>query len=310
VQVIPKSRSGNWGRYRRPPLSVVVVSFNMRRELPRTLHSLSARYQVGIGRGEYEIILVDNGSEPSWGTDDLNHIEADLKIINLGRNARPSPASAINIGLEHAGGQLVGVMIDGARLVTPGLLHTSTLAARLHPRPLIATVAFHLGHESQSLAIQNGYTAAVEDQLLDSINWPHDGYKLFDIATLADSSRDGWFGPTGESSLFFLPREMWEEMGGFCERFESPGGGLVNHDAYSRAVALPGIRLFRLLGEGTFHQVHGGIATNSPPGTHWEKWRDEYRRIRGRDFSRPSVTPMLFGALPPAALRHLQITRA
>ena len=35
----------------------------------------------------------------------------------------PSPAHAINRGLAEARGKVVGVLIDGARIVTPGLLH-------------------------------------------------------------------------------------------------------------------------------------------------------------------------------------------
>src|SRR5581483_9041619 len=52
------------------------------------------------------------------------------------------------------------------------------------------------------------------------------------------------------------------ELGGFDERFASPGGGYVNLDAYRRALDLPRTRLIVLLGEGTFHQVHGGAATS------------------------------------------------
>ncbi|MET0884236.1 MAG: glycosyltransferase family A protein, partial [Acidimicrobiales bacterium] len=44
------------------PLSVVVVTYDMERELPRTLRSLSADLQVGIEASDYEVIVVDNGS--------------------------------------------------------------------------------------------------------------------------------------------------------------------------------------------------------------------------------------------------------
>lgn len=45
-----------------PALSVVVVSYNMRRELPRTLCTLGAKYQQNVVQDDYEVILVDNGS--------------------------------------------------------------------------------------------------------------------------------------------------------------------------------------------------------------------------------------------------------
>ena len=66
----------------------------------------------------------------------------------------------------------------------------------------------------------------------------------------------------GESSSLFLTRELWRELGGLDERFALPGGGLVNHDLYRRACALDDVQLVVMLGEGTFHQIHGGASTS------------------------------------------------
>ena len=43
-------------------LSVVVVVYDMIRELPRTLRTLAPESQRGVGRDNYEIVVVDNGS--------------------------------------------------------------------------------------------------------------------------------------------------------------------------------------------------------------------------------------------------------
>jgi len=45
-------------------LSVVVVIFNIPREAPRTLFSLSADYQDGIDADDCEVLVIDNGSTP------------------------------------------------------------------------------------------------------------------------------------------------------------------------------------------------------------------------------------------------------
>ena len=45
----------------RPRLSVVVAVYNMRREAPRTLQTLTAAYQ-DVPRDAYELIVVENGS--------------------------------------------------------------------------------------------------------------------------------------------------------------------------------------------------------------------------------------------------------
>ena len=49
----------------RPLLSIVVIGYSMHRELPRTLETLSADYQQGVSGSVYEVIVVDNGSEPA-----------------------------------------------------------------------------------------------------------------------------------------------------------------------------------------------------------------------------------------------------
>ncbi|MBV9065146.1 MAG: glycosyltransferase, partial [Methylobacteriaceae bacterium] len=48
----------------RPQISVIVVVYNIPREAPRTLYSLSAAYQQNIAAEDYEVIVVDNGSTP------------------------------------------------------------------------------------------------------------------------------------------------------------------------------------------------------------------------------------------------------
>jgi hypothetical protein len=277
----------------------------MRRELPRTLFSLSASYQREIRRRDYEIVLVDNGSQRPWRRSDLAHLDADIELIRV-RDADPSPVRAVNLGLKRARGSVIGVCIDGARMVTPGLLSACRQASGLHARPVVAVMGFHLGRESQAASVRRGYTAEAEDRLLDAVRWPSDGYRLFEISVFSDSCVNGWFRPLAESNALFLPAAMWAELGGYDPAFRSAGGGLANLDAYERALALCGAQSVVVLGEGTFHQVHGGVATNSPR-SRWREWCDEYRTIRGRDYRVPAVDSTYFGRMPEAACRHLAV---
>ena len=43
-------------------LSIIVICFNMRREAPRTIYSLSKKFQKRIRLEDYEIIVIDNDS--------------------------------------------------------------------------------------------------------------------------------------------------------------------------------------------------------------------------------------------------------
>jgi hypothetical protein len=296
---------------RKPSLSIIVVVYNMSREAPRTLFSLSSRYQRHIDADDYEVIVVDNGSAPPLDRAVIDNLEGHFRLIRIDP-ASPSPAHAVNRGLAEAKGAVVGVMIDGARLVTPGLLHFARHAAQVYDNAVVATLGWYLGHDLQRMSVQAGYDQNREDCLLASIGWPEDGYRLFEIAALDESSLDGWFYPTQESNALFLKREIWEKLEGFDERFDAPGGGLVNLDTFRRAIEMPNARLVRLLGEGTFHQLPGGTATNAPidqlhPAL--ARWNEQYTAIRGGPFTIPipANEPTYIGVLPrPMLVRFLR----
>lgn len=278
-----------------PLLTVVLIAYNMARELPRTIRSLSATMQRDIAAADYEILLVDNGSTAPFDESLCLGLADNLRIIYM-QDATASPVPAINRGLAEARGELVGVFIDGARMASPGLLAQALAASRTHPRPVIGTLSFHLGPDIQSRSIARGYNQAVEDQLLTGCGWPDNGYRLFGISVLANSSIDGWFVVPAETNALFLKRRDWATLEGFDEGFVSPGGGLANLDAWARACALRDGRVIMLLGEATFHQVHGGIATNSTQSK-WKEFHDEYIGLRNRSYERPRVEPQLFGTL-------------
>ncbi len=284
----------------KPIVSLIVISYNMHREIPRTIRSLSPLMQHGVQVGDYEIILIDNGSSHAIDRQSWQEWNAPLRYFEIS-NPTTSPVPAINWGLELARGELCGVMIDGARIASPGLLARVIQAARLHHRPVISTLGFHLGSEVQMISVAKGYDQVEEDRLLEAANWTEDGYRLFDISVFAGSSAGGWFAPIAESNALFLPRKLWQELGGYDEQFVTPGGGLANLDMYDRACTLPDSQLILLLGEGTFHQVHGGIATNALQ-PRWQEFHDEYLKIRGRPFQAPQVTPLYLGQIAPQTL--------
>jgi hypothetical protein len=259
--------------------------------------------QRGVENNDYEIILIDNGSSTPLKLEDFPQVDVALTLVRI-ENASVSPAAAINRGLELAKGNLIGVWIDGARLASPGIISTALRASKLHSRPVIATVGYHLGEQMQFYSVKEGYDQAAEDALLLNARWTEDGYRLFDICAFAGSSSGGWFQPFAETNALFLSKEMWTELGGYDLGFQMPGGGLVNLDTYVRACELKDSQLIILLGEGTFHQVHGGVATNGPT-VRWPQTHAEYVKLRGRPFVSPANSPWYFGSLPPQTLKWL-----
>src|SRR5581483_12232273 len=100
-----------------PRLSVVVISYNMARELPRTVRSLSPPLQRDIDADDYEIIVVDNGSTQNFDAEQLQRLGVNVSTHRM-LHPTPSPVPAINHGLALARGNLIGVWIDGARMAS------------------------------------------------------------------------------------------------------------------------------------------------------------------------------------------------
>jgi hypothetical protein len=282
-----------------PSLSVVVVAYDMARELPRTLQSLSVPYQRDIAADGYEVIVVDNGSPEPVDPSAFDRVTGHLRHARIDP-APPAPARAANLGLQMASADYIGLFLDGARIASPGLLARALLARRLVDRPIVASLAWHLGPTRHMDATDATYDRAAEDALLAEIDWARDGYRLFTVSTLAASSARGWFRPMGESNGMFMPRSLWEELGGLDESFVLPGGGLSNHDLFRRACELDGVQLVVLLGEGTFHQIHGGAATSGRFG--WREMHDEYVALRGRRYAPPQNQRLYFGEVPAPTL--------
>ncbi len=287
----------------RPALSVIIVCYNMSRELPRTVRSFSAAMQRGIAASDYELIIVDNGSTQPFDEAAIRALGENISVHHV-KDPTVSPVAAINLGLAVARGELVGVCIDGARMASPGLLASALAASKLHSRPVIGSLAFHLGHEVQMKSVLTGYNQAVEDVLLAGSEWEEDGYRLFGVSVFAGSSADGWFAVPAETNALFLTADHWREIGGFDPGFKTPGGGLANLDTWRRVCDDPTGELIILLGEATFHQVHGGIATNSPVSK-WDLFHDEYVRLRGKPFEKSSRRPLFFGTFEPHAYDSL-----
>jgi glycosyltransferase involved in cell wall biosynthesis len=290
-----------------PSISLVVVVYNIPREAPRTLYSLSAAYQQQIDPTDYEIIVVDNGSKPAFDAGVLAGLTGNFRLIRID-DASPSPVMAINRGLAAAKGDVIGVMIDGARMVTPRLLHFARHATGLFETAVVSTLGWYIGSDFQRYAMESGYNKAEEDALLERTAWQEDGYRLYEISTLDESSSDGWFQPIAETNCLFMHRRNWQALSGLDERFDMPGGGLANLDTYARAMALPGAEPVVLLGEATFHQLHGGVATNSTPeqiSQRYREWDRNYASIRGHSYQWPkrNKPPTYLGSLPRAELQ-------
>ena len=292
----------------RPLLSIIGMVYKMSAQAKKTLLSLSTQYQRGVSEGAYEVIVVENESSDNLTKEDVLQFGSNFRYFRR-QETRPSPVFSVNFAASQAKGEMIGVMIDGARMVTPGAVSWIIAARRLSPNAIVAIPGYHLGAKVQQEAAKSGYNAETEQALLDSINWPQEGYNLFNIAVLSGTSANGVFKPIGESNLLCLPRAIWDELGGCDERFDETGGGQVNLDLYKRACELPQTLLVTLLGEGTFHQFHGGITTGgTKDDERYEVMRAhfaQYTAIRGESYQPPLKRSIYLGAVPESAQKFI-----
>ncbi len=272
-------------------LSVVVCFHDMAREAARSLHALSRTYQRHIEDLTYEVIVVENGSSPEQrlGEEHVRSFGPEFRYLDLGGEATPSPANALNRGIRESVGRNLALVIDGAHVLTPGVLYHGMTGLKAYEPAVVAVQPWYVGPGQQGEAMRFGYDQDAEDRLFENIGWPADGYRLFEISHF-QGDRD-WLDGLWESNCLFVPRKLLEQVGGFDEGFDTPGGGYTNLDIYERLGASPGVHLVSVLGEGSFHQVHGGTTTNmADPAERRERvfsYGQRYAELRGRPYTGP-----------------------
>ena len=288
-------------------LSIVVVFYNMKREAARTLHSLSRAYQQGVADLDYEIVVVENGSaaDQKLGEEYVQSFGAEFRYLDLGEEATPTPADALNRGLAIAAGTTIAFMIDGAHVLTPNVLHYGMAGLSTYEPAIVVTQQWYVGPGQQPDAMNAGYDQTYEDELFREIEWPLDGYRLFDIGHFI-GDRD-WFDGLWESNCIFVPRKLLEQYGAFDESFSMPGGGYANLELYERLGATPDVNVVTILGEGSFHQVHGGTTTNrADPDDRRATitgYAEHFAELRGRQFRGAGKTLHYVGTMFPRASR-------
>ncbi|HSC75789.1 MAG TPA: glycosyltransferase [Pseudomonadales bacterium] len=290
-----------------PKLSIIVVVYRMSRQAMNTLYSLSARYQRNVNEADYEIVVMENLS-----TDNLD----PAAVQALGGNIRhyqrtepsPSPVNAINEGFREARAPFIGLIIDGARMVTPRVVEYALVASRMSANALVAVPAFNLGPHLHYQHIDCDYGEAQEQQMLEQTAWQDNGYRLFDVGNLGEANPRGIFQPFLENNCYFTSRDNFAAIGYADERFQYPGGGSLNLHMFRSIGMLPQCEPYCVMaGEGTFHQFHGGVTTAQVEGRTalLTQFREQLESIWHGRFPALEREPFLIGAATSHAQRLL-----
>lgn len=268
-----------------PPLFSIVVNFyDMPREAARTLHSLSRRYQQGVDTLPYEVLCIDNGSTPPLDPAFVASFGPEFRLVRPSVIEK-SPCRALNEAAAEARGRWLAVMIDGAHILSPGVLREAYAALSAQPGAIVSLRQWFVGGDQRWFSV-SGYSRAHEDVLYARIDWPNDGYKLFDISSPMYESPNSWLDGMSESNCLFVPAELYGRIGGLDPAFDIPGAGFANLDLFRRA-SNEAAAVIGLIGEASFHQYHGGVTTNvddAEKDSRVRAYASRYEALRGNGF--------------------------
>lgn len=293
----------------RKKLSIIVVVYSMPKQAMNTIYSLSCHYQKSVTVDDYEIIVIENKSEHTLDEQRLYKMGSNIRY-QLRNETHSSPVFAINAAVELSRSKFVAIMIDGARMLSPGVVRATLDAIAISKNSIVAVPGYHLGSEPQQHAIKNGYNEEAETHLLQSIDWKNNGYKLFDIACFSGSSAEhGILQRVPESNFLTLPRKLFIELGGYDESFNSHGGGYANLDMFKRVCEQNKVRIFSPICEGTFHQYHGGATTGGDKGDRnklMSTLTEQYKKLRGEEYTAPEIDQELIGKFRIEAKKYME----
>jgi glycosyltransferase involved in cell wall biosynthesis len=179
-----------------PFVSVVIPTRNRAASLVKTLEGIDTK------SGHIEIVVANNGS-----TDDTSSVvkRADAKDVWV---ERPSAAAARNAGVAHACAPNLTFLDDDIRVTTDAVLRCAQLAHDEHAW-VVATLRWPA--EVERTPLQRWREARA------------------DWHPTADTEEIDWF----QSGFASTPRELFEDIGGYDERF--PAAGLEDIDLAIRA---------------------------------------------------------------------------
>jgi len=276
----------------------------MPRQLRNTLHSLSRDYQQGVDESDYEVLVLENRSSSCLPRSTIESMPANF-FYKLRNEKSQSPVAAVNEGLTWARGEWLGLMIDGAHLLTPGVLQYAKLAKKIHQNAFVTVPSYHLGHKEQNESAREGYNTEVESALLEGISWPDNGYRLFEIGTRCANNIRGFFAPILESNCYFAPREAFQGIGYADTDFQLPGGGSINLHMTRQLGTYNGLTFVTLAGEGSFHQFHSGVTSSEQREHVVDEHKRQLHSKWGGNYSHLARNPVILGHFPEPTQNEL-----
>jgi glycosyltransferase involved in cell wall biosynthesis len=183
----------------RPRVSVVMPTHNRKEALLPTLDALAA---VDYPAGQWEVVLVDDGSTDGTEAAVRAWLQAHDVPLRYLRQEQGGPASARNRGAAAATGEVL-VFLDDDITVAPSFLHDHVTALAAHPGSWIA------GRITHSEALRKTPFGEYRYQVWERFHQQHAGDRI--------TETEG-----GSAANLSLPAADFRRLHGFDESFSSP----------------------------------------------------------------------------------------
>lgn len=202
----------------KPYISVIMPTHNHAWEINFTLFSLTK--QTGISPDEYEIIVINTNPEDEFTQDAakaFNKRFGNIRFINVFDERAKSIKNATfgeNLGArQYACGDILVLVVDSARIPTPGVLRKTRDAFERFGNEIVTTTTpYHFYKHSST----PGFSVEECREKFLNTRWKQDIRHLFDYAADTNISISGIH---NESTYLGVSKEHFLEIGGQNEFF-------------------------------------------------------------------------------------------
>lgn len=116
----------------------------------RLAHKSLTPFYQGCTRSKLEVIVIDNGSSEPPKREGYNEFARLARIIRLDGN--PSPVHGLNVGIKEVSFDTISVMIDGAHVLSPRVVHNVSRIVNIFPRLVINAPQYTMVDVSQNIS--------------------------------------------------------------------------------------------------------------------------------------------------------------
>lgn len=239
---------------------IIVASHNMTPYLTNTLFSLSKYYQ---SLEDYEVIVFTNGGKELPGNF-FRKFGRNFKYFHIENSlAEKHPFYEINNLVKKSKYENIFINCDGARICSHNILEDYSKILKRNKFNICTSPGYHLGPMLQRFSQLRGYDRFFETQILKSSRWWMYPSTIFDISVTGGSTPKTLKELPVESNSLGINKSFFLDIGGFKKGFTIPGGGQINLDLWQTICEHKDTEIFYFKNHGTFHQIHGGMSTNS-----------------------------------------------